>query len=650
MIPLSRWAISVVCLLSTFHTTANADEGLFVSAFDKPVPETGRDLLTIQRRAIDIAKRVTRCTVGLDVRGAMGSGVVISEDGYILTAAHVVSQPGRRVRVQFPDGRETEAVSLGMHTSADGALLKIKEDGKWPFVPLVRAENGPKIGDWCLAAGHPNGFDIRRAPPIRVGRIVDIKPTVLRTDCPIRGGDSGGPLVDMQGRVIGIHSRITESLTENYHVPGLAIRQAWDALVDSRLYPRPIYSRFLDALDSNDDGKVSPEELNSEYHRRVYWRLVDEFDLDKRQPLTIANIATESFKWRMPTHVAIDEVDDLRDSGAFRLPAADFVRGPRISQVFETNLTSAHAITARIYADGRRVALGTIIDSNGLILTKASRLEHEDIECQLSDGRRMPARVVATHDGYDFALLRIPATDLTVPNWATAAPEPGSWVAIPNTRGRIASLGVLAVASRKIAAPRAILGIEIDRQVVNQALVTKVVNRSGAEEAGIQVGDVMLNVGGSPVAGLKDIQEALRNHGEGSLVRTILRRGDEQLEVDVVLRRIDDLDFLPSDMSQAARRRVERRQLEMKKMEGRRSRRRDGFDSAFQMDAILKPELCGGPIIDATGKTVGITLARANRVTSYGISHEDLEPVIELLRRDATAVNKNTSAGSEVKK
>ena len=142
--------LASVSLATAFHLTS-ASAQLLVSAFDKPSPETEHDLLTIQSSALDIVEKALPATVALELNNTMGSGVVISEDGYILTAAHVVMEPGRDMKVRFPDGTTANAVSLGLHTPADGALAKITDEGPWPFIPMVTKEQGPKIGDWCIS-------------------------------------------------------------------------------------------------------------------------------------------------------------------------------------------------------------------------------------------------------------------------------------------------------------------------------------------------------------------------------------------------------------------------------------------------------------------------------------------------------------------
>ena len=72
--------------------------------------------------------------------------MIVSEDGYVLTAGHVIGQPGRDARIRLPDGRTFAGKTLGIHTSADGGLVKITEEGEWDYVEIISAKQAPKVG------------------------------------------------------------------------------------------------------------------------------------------------------------------------------------------------------------------------------------------------------------------------------------------------------------------------------------------------------------------------------------------------------------------------------------------------------------------------------------------------------------------------
>jgi len=162
--------------------------------------------------------------------GASGSGVITSEDGLILTAAHV-TDGAEEVQVVFPDGKETMATVLGSNFSKDIGMARINEEGPWPFVEL--GESKPlKAGDWVAAMGHSEGYDPARTPPLRFGRVVSDGPgNILTTDSTLNGGDSGGPLFDLDGKLIGINSSIGKGLDNNNHARIDGFREDWKRLI-----------------------------------------------------------------------------------------------------------------------------------------------------------------------------------------------------------------------------------------------------------------------------------------------------------------------------------------------------------------------------------------------------------------------------------
>lgn len=201
------------------------------------VPDEVSDLALIERRVAEVVERCRAATVCVQSGGGSGSGVIISEDGYVLTAGHVAVEPGRPVTFIFPDGKKARGTSLGINVGIDAGLMKITDKGKWPHVPLGDM-SGIKPGSWVVAMGHPGGFDAERSVVARLGRVYRVRPTVIQTDCTIIGGDSGGPLFDLDGKVVGIHSRISNSLRQNFHVPISVYQQDWEQLAKGEVWNR----------------------------------------------------------------------------------------------------------------------------------------------------------------------------------------------------------------------------------------------------------------------------------------------------------------------------------------------------------------------------------------------------------------------------
>jgi len=217
------------------------------------LPTSISQLRAMEEHIAALVERIMPATVNIQVGPAQGSGVVISRDGYILTAAHVIGGPNRPATITFPDGKKVAATTLGINRSVDSGMLKIEAKGRWPYLDIGESEL-VKDGQWVIAIGHPGGIDLKRGLVLRVGRKTFGTETILNTDCPLVGGDSGGPLIDMDGNVIGIHSRIGGQLTDNLHVPIDAYSREWDQLADGKRIgekPRP-YLGF-DILDESNE-------------------------------------------------------------------------------------------------------------------------------------------------------------------------------------------------------------------------------------------------------------------------------------------------------------------------------------------------------------------------------------------------------------
>lgn len=193
-------------------------------------------LLRVQRDVQRMVPQVRPALVAIQSGGGTASGVIISADGLILTAAHVPGAPGKDMRVILEDGSVTTAKSLGLDTTTDAALARLKDRGKpWPHVSLSREVVKAQPGEWCFALGHPGGFDKSRGPVLRVGKIIKQTANSLHTDCVLMGGDSGGPLFNLSGEVIGIHSQIWEGRDQNVHVSMAPFLRSWEAMQQSQV-------------------------------------------------------------------------------------------------------------------------------------------------------------------------------------------------------------------------------------------------------------------------------------------------------------------------------------------------------------------------------------------------------------------------------
>ncbi|MCI0682116.1 MAG: S1C family serine protease [Gemmataceae bacterium] len=235
--------VAVSLLLAPVQAAAESIPGPLPKVFDKAVPESVKDLRDIEQHVKKLLDKIVPATVGLRIGASSGSGVIIDKEGHILTAGHVSGRPDQDVQILLHDGKtRLKGKTLGGKRDIDSGLIKITDKGEFPFVDMAVSADLKK-GNWCIAIGHPNGYQPGRPPVVRLGRILEVNPKFLRTDCTLVGGDSGGPLFDMHGKVIGIHSRIGGLITANIHVPVDTYRDTWDKLVAGEIWGDTLFGK-----------------------------------------------------------------------------------------------------------------------------------------------------------------------------------------------------------------------------------------------------------------------------------------------------------------------------------------------------------------------------------------------------------------------
>lgn len=140
---------------------------------------------------------------------ALGSGFVISDDGFIVTNNHVI-EGADEIRIEFYSGLELQAELIGTDPATDIALLKVTHDADLPHVPWGDSE-ASRVGDWVLAVGNPlgQGFSVSAGIISARGRALQGNfDDYIQTDAAINRGNSGGPLFNMDGEVIGVNTAI----------------------------------------------------------------------------------------------------------------------------------------------------------------------------------------------------------------------------------------------------------------------------------------------------------------------------------------------------------------------------------------------------------------------------------------------------------
>jgi S1-C subfamily serine protease len=174
------------------------------------------------------AAAIAPAVVQLETGSGLGSGVIYSDDGLILTAAHVVGD-AREIDVRLADGTTVDGTVVGADAATDVAVVQIDADAV-PAVAAVATDTDLVVGQLAVAVGSPFGLDQTVTSGIvsATDRTINGIATV-QTDAAINPGNSGGPLVDSQGRVIGINDSI---ISESGGSDGLGFAIAIDLAVN----------------------------------------------------------------------------------------------------------------------------------------------------------------------------------------------------------------------------------------------------------------------------------------------------------------------------------------------------------------------------------------------------------------------------------
>ena len=258
-------------------------------------PNNPSELLKIQNRLQELLPNAKKALVAIEANDGAGSGVIISEDGLVLTAAHVIGKTGKKMYVRLPNGKKYPAISLGGSEISDAGMLKITKKKKWHFVSIAK-KNHTQLGDWCFAIGHPGGYDKARGIVTRLGRVIEISEETMQSDSRLLGGDSGGPLFNFNGEVIAIHSRVSKEADQNFHVPIECFHINWDFYKEGEIltYEKLQNQGFLGIVSEKTESglkiisvmKESAAQKSGLKKNDVLISMDGEF-LDSREELTI---------------------------------------------------------------------------------------------------------------------------------------------------------------------------------------------------------------------------------------------------------------------------------------------------------------------------------------------------------------------------
>jgi S1-C subfamily serine protease len=509
---------------------------------------------------------------------ACGSGVIISADGLILSQYHVTHmldpsdsaesrKPGERVTVFLADGNEQEAELLGADLSFDLSLLRLVNPGPHPYCSLHEQVEVAQ-GDFVLKLGHPLGYRAGRGPVLRIGRVLCHQDDSFISDCHVTGGDSGGPLFDLRGNLVGI----VRSAPNHPLRPSARSGMLFTCTTSNAIRPR---------LESMQRGEIA----------------------------------------RPDQKLIADSITRLQRASS--LPPEKWTQGTALRAELRSVVARARKCVVVIKDGDESVGLGTIVHSDGWVITKASELPKKPV-CLLENLEAHPAELVGINVECDLALLRLRATDLPAIAWSG---EPvdlrlGTIVVAPGIKQEPIAWGIVSVASRDlegpfpnttVAAPRHQANAapsEVTGTRVNEGYRVETVSGELAS-AGIRPGDILRTVDNSQIQSGDDLIRCLNGHLRREPVNVQLSRTGGTSEIDV-------------------------------RLTGRRpfrySFRADDFPTIFEHDVPLTASECGGPIVGLDGRALGITIASISAHGCMAIPFVHVKFLVQDLRsRAATA-------------
>ncbi len=300
------------------------------------------------------------------------------------------------------------------------------------------------------------------------------------------------------------------------------------------------------------------------------------------------------------------------------LPPDRLTTGARVLIAFEPVIQAVRPSVVRVLMDDKPVALGLVVSTEGLIVSKASEIDPIRVITVQRGKEKLPARPVGWSETHDLVVLQATGSGWSVAPWSNGVdPAIGQFVITPGPEKLPLAVGVVSVARRGIEKDpnhHGVLGIKL-ADGPGEAVIDTVFDNSAAKTAGLKVGDAILKVGTVAVGSRRELIEAVAKHQPGETLTLEVRRDGKTLLLPATLTHPFG-DFLS-------------RIAQQNRLGGEVSRRASGFPAALQHDSVLKPEECGGPAVNIDGQVVGINIARSGRTESLLIPTSVVKEVLQ---------------------
>jgi serine protease Do len=523
-------SLTTLVIVGLMCTTVRSSEGL---------PRTVEELPSLEKSLHELYAQVAPSTVNLFVEPKhehVGSGVVIDAKGLVLTHAHHGQAPGTRFSVGLAPGTGVTAV-FPDGKKAQGKFLGVHEPFDLSFVEL---EGG---GPW---------------PAVPVGEPARLKPgdPCVMLGYPKMHHREGEPPLLRLGRFLGPwgHYLLTSCNLNGGDSGGPLFTLDGKLLGNNNLCP----------TQGGDRGGHGTGHTSVEYFQRI-------------RPLLLEgrHVKRLDFRFNAPSGKY-----DYPISGPF-----DGVAG------LERLVTPARNWVLTVLDENKPVALGVVVDPDGWVVTKASELPVGDVECRLSDGRKVKAVIAGRDRDHDLALLHLPISNLPAAKWTEQPLAVGQTLAAVGAAPQPLAVGIVACAARSVPGQPGVLAFDVAAVAPSGAgvRVTAIQPSRPRMAAVLKPGDLIKRVEETPTPDLAAFAAAI-----GELLRGPGGRPGERVWLMVVR---DSREFRIAAPVEAAYVRPW-------------SSRHDGFPAAFVFDGVVLRNECGGPLMGTDGKVAGLAVAR----------------------------------------
>jgi len=303
------------------------------------------------------------------------------------------------------------------------------------------------------------------------------------------------------------------------------------------------------------------------------------------------------------------------------LPRSRYRNGEETLRAFASVSEATRYSIVKFNVNGATVALGTVVDTNGLALTKASELKKGKLTCWLAIEQEVDAEVIGIDEEEDVALVQVHAQGLKPVRWALGDVALGQWAITPGIAETPQAVGIISALPRRIRPPRALIGVQFEFSGAAPK-IQELLPGLGAEKAGLKPGDIIVGLNHATVSNRVQVIEALREFREGQTVKLRVRREDKEFDAEVRM-------MVPRSGDAGSDPYSERR---LSRLTGEVSQRAEGFEQAIEHDSVLPPWLCGGPLVNLDGKAIGLNIARAGRVTTYALPSRLVKRILDNLK------------------